>query len=171
MLAFPAMKWTKMSDVFLLCRRPESPDSFVPITFNVLSIMESSDGLDDHIDNLFTLSIKKQSPVKAESFFWNLFSVLEVEPRDLNTPVCALPVCYTPSFEKSRIVGTDKNPGIFWLNRVFKFHDAQDSFSSHSIANWINLESLVFLFCFISKGILSLKYWKIDLSISWLFRI
>lgn len=58
-----------MSDVFLLCLKPESPESFVPITFNVLRIMELSDDLDDHIDNLFTLSIKKQSPVKAESFF------------------------------------------------------------------------------------------------------
>lgn len=59
MLAFPAMKLTNVSDVFLLCLRPESPDSFVSITFNVLRIMESSDDPDDHVDNLFTLSIRK----------------------------------------------------------------------------------------------------------------
>lgn len=91
--------------------------------------------------------------------------MLEVEQRDLNTPVCALPLCYTPNFEKSRIVGTDNNPGFFWLNRVFKFPDPQYSFSSHRTPNWISLDSLVFLFCFISRGILSLKYCKIDLSI------
>lgn len=58
-MAFPATKLTKVSNVSLLCLRPESLDSFVSITFNVLRIMESSDDLDDHVDNLFTLSIRK----------------------------------------------------------------------------------------------------------------
>lgn len=65
----------------MLFLKPRSPDSLVGITFNVLRIMEWSDDLGDHVDDLFDLFVRKQNPIKRRGFLKTSFLCFQLNPE------------------------------------------------------------------------------------------